>query len=306
MNVKTTLLFVLLLVFTSLSPPLPASEKITISIIKTSDDTPYEQAIEGFKKYFEENDISLWTSETNLAKENVEQACIKVEKAKPDMIVALGTNATVVVNEKIKDIPIVFSMILYEKFVPESNLSGCLMDIPFEFNHKYLKKIVPRGTRVGMIYKDVSEKYVEEIRAYADKSGLEIVSKKISSIKDLESCFDDMSGRVDAFYILPEPELYIPDSIKHVILQCLKKKIALVGLSSAYTRAGALYSLTCDYEDIGRQTGEIVMKAIKNKTYHAVVFPRKAKLSINLHTARQISIKIPEDILNGDTEVFGK
>ena len=48
-----------------------------------------------------------------------------------------------------------------------------------------------------------------------------------------------------------------PQTAEPILLSTLKNKIPLVGLSSSWVKAGALYALDRDYVDIGLQSGEL-------------------------------------------------
>ena len=78
-----------------------------------------------------------------------------------------------------------------------------------------------------------------------------------------------------------------------------------MGLSSAYVRAGALFALDCDYDDIGKQAGEVALLILcGNSPYEVpITTPRKIYLSINQKTAERIGIEIPAALLKIAEEV---
>ncbi len=70
-------------------------------------------------------------------------------------------------------------------------------------------------------------------------------------------------------------------------------------------KAGALYSLDWDFQDLGMQCGEMAVKILRgNYPVSRAEYPRKLKYSINLKTASQMKVTIPEKVLLGSDQVF--
>ena len=79
-----------------------------------------------------------------------------------------------------------------------------------------------------------------------------------------------------------------------------------MGLSSSFVTAGALMSLSCDYEDIGKQAAEIADRILKGESVGdiPVAVPRKVSLSLNLRTADRIRLRIPDAVIESANEVI--
>jgi putative ABC transport system substrate-binding protein len=79
-----------------------------------------------------------------------------------------------------------------------------------------------------------------------------------------------------------------------------------VGLSASWVKAGAMYSLEWDFEDLGRQCGEIAERMLRGNLKQGIDYaaPRKAAYALNLNTARQMKIEFPEAIVRGAKQVF--
>ncbi len=71
-------------------------------------------------------------------------------------------------------------------------------------------------------------------------------------------------------------------------------------------KAGALFALSCDNADIGRQSGQLTVKILNGTqpTDLPVTVPTKIRLAINLKTAKRIGLKIPSQIVVQANEVF--
>jgi putative ABC transport system substrate-binding protein len=81
-----------------------------------------------------------------------------------------------------------------------------------------------------------------------------------------------------------------------------------MGYNRSWARGGALLALSCDYKDVGRQTGEIVLRVLNGENYSDLTIsrPRKVKLYLNEIVADRLGIKFPKKILQKAEEVFGQ
>src|SRR3989338_178630 len=110
-----------------------------VVILKTRDIEPYRLALAGFKSALEDHKIDFSVKEYSLEeKSEAKEAIIATAKAdKPNLILTIGTGATELVKANIKDIPVVFSMVLNPvssgvvKSMRSSgaNITGASMDI---------------------------------------------------------------------------------------------------------------------------------------------------------------------------------
>ncbi len=124
-------------------------------------------------------------------------------------------------------------------------------------------------------------------------------AKEIPEIKEM---------KIDALWLIPDLVVCQPTVIGHILRSSLKHKIPVMGVSQSYVKAGALLALSCDYEDIGRQSGEIALRILNGESLVdiPVSVARKTKLYLNLAVAERLRIKIPRDIIKRAEEVFGK
>jgi len=304
---KTILSLLSLLIFTCVASF--SLERAVVSIVFTNKNEQYVQAVEGFKKFLKENNINLWFSEYNLEGKEEKGGIIlsEIKNKKPDIIVAVGTLAAKIVSKNINDIPVVFCMVMSETSIEKKpNITGVLMDIPLEIKFDYLKKVLPKAKSIGVVYTSNTEKTFEEMLTLSKEKGYKIIGKKINSEKEFPEALSDLLSQIDIFWMIADSNIYSIYSVKHLILECFKNKVPLFGLSLAYTKAGALLSLDCNYEDMGKQAGEIGLKIIQSIKPEniPVEVPRKAELSINLIAAQKMGIEISKEILKETKEIL--
>ncbi len=79
-----------------------------------------------------------------------------------------------------------------------------------------------------------------------------------------------------------------------------------MGYAAYVVKKGALLGLSCDYEDIGRQAGELSVEILKGEkpSNLPITVPKKILLSINIRAAKRIGITVPPRVVKEAYEVF--
>jgi putative ABC transport system substrate-binding protein len=92
------------------------------------------------------------------------------------------------------------------------------------------------------------------------------------------------------------------------LIEAFRKTIPVIGLSSSYTKAGALISFECDYENLGEQAAEIALKILNGKDPAKIGFlePKEINFSLNLLAAQRLGIKFSPEVIKEAREVFGE
>jgi putative ABC transport system substrate-binding protein len=300
------LLFILCLIFPTVW--CFAAERVVVSVVFSSDIEGYQQAWSGFEEFFGEKKVSLWVSDYNLKKQEPAEVYSKINKEKPDVVVTLGSQASKLAKEEIKNAPVVFCMVFNPKKIVGPNITGVSMEIPAEIQIKGIKEILPDAKNIGLIYSPGSKADYEAISWVCSQMGFKLITKKVDSEEELSGALKDISSQIDCFLMIPDSKIYSPISVKHLLIQSLREEFPVIGLSSLYTKAGALFSFECDYGDLGRQAAEITLRILNGEKPGDIApsIPKKTKSSLNLATAKRLGIKIPSQIIKEASEVFGE
>lgn len=307
-EIRRTLLFlaVACLVFSTLW--CYAAERVVVSVVFPSDVEAYRQAWEGFQEFLDAKKVPLWVSEYNLKEQEPAAVYSRINKIRPNVVVTLGTKASKLAKEKIKNIPVVFCMVFHPEEITTSNITGVSMEIPVEIKLQGIKRILPHTKVIGLIYSPGLTEAYKEISQVCLQMGFKLIGKRIDSEGGFPNALKDISCRIDCFLMIPDSKIYSPGSVKHLLLESLREKFPVVGLSSLYTKAGALFSFNCDYNDLGQQAARITLRILNGErpAYIECSIPRKAKLSLNRVAAERFGIDIPPQIMKEASEVFGE
>jgi putative ABC transport system substrate-binding protein len=248
------------------------------------------------------------------SKEGNEARVEEIKSLSPKLIITVGSYATQVISDRIKDRPVIFSAVLNpetSEFVktldnPGGNMTGASLDIPSDIQFKYLKRVIKNLKKVGVLYTNETENLIPPARAVASGLGLKLYASKIESEKDIPIALDSLNRIVDAFWSVADGRIYSPRSTRFILLNTLRNSKPFMGFSSNLVESGALFGLDYDYKDIGRQAGKIACEVLSGKSPASipVAVPGIIWFHYNEKTAEHIQIEIPEDLAAVAKEVY--
>jgi putative tryptophan/tyrosine transport system substrate-binding protein len=232
-------------------------------------------------------------------------------RLKVDVIIVGGSTATRAAKNVTKLIPIVMahgSDPVELGFVaslarPGGNITG-LTHLAPELGGKrleLLKDIVAQLSRVAVLTDPGTGGHgpqIKELEVAAPALGLQLRPMEVRASNELESAFSSMiAWRAGAFIGLQQPTL---DRLRERIVDiAAKNRLPAMYPNSEYVETGGLMSYSADIVAMFRRTATYVDKILKGAkpTDLPVEQPTKFELLINLKTAKQIGLSIPQSVL---------
>ncbi|MCP5047142.1 MAG: hypothetical protein GY940_08215 [bacterium] len=301
------LLISVLLAFPFMTNAAGAGEVQTpvVVVVKSIDFPQYDRTVDGFMEVLKHKYRKVILNIYYLNDPNLIRL---IRSQGPDMILTLGTPATRFVFKGIPDIPIIFSMIMDPggNGISSRVNAGASVDIPVKIQMEKLRMVMPRLKRVGVIYNPVeNENTIREARKAASELGLTLKAYPVRSKREIPKMGD---LDIDILWMIPDTMVSQPAIIRRFILTGLREKVPVMGYSRSYAKAGTLLAVSCDYKDIGRQSGEIAVRLFQGEEYSnlTISIPRKVKLYFNKIVADRLGIKLPKKIMKQADEVFGR
>ena len=231
MNKKILSYFVLTFLLSYFLTLCYSAERAAVSVVFSSDIEPYQQAYLGFKEFLDGNKVALQVSKYNLKQEQQEAIYSKINKEKPDMVFTLGIEASKLAKQNLKDIPVVFCIVFDTEAVSGLNITGVSIDIPARMKLENIKRVFPDVKKIGLIYSPRLTPQYKEISKAAEELGFQLITRKINSGKDLPSALREISSQIDCFLMIPDTAIYFPESVEYLLIESLRNKFAVVGLS---------------------------------------------------------------------------
>ncbi len=295
---------------TALNPAAAASRKIHIAVLFSYSGKVFDETLAGFKGYLEGSGVEAAYSEYRLdgCSEELKKAVSSIAADRPDLIFTLGSMALRTALEEFRDIPVVAGLILRAGPLLESeNATGVILEYPVRTQLLWLKRIIPGARTIGVIYnKAENEERIAKAVTEAARLGLTLIAEEVTAPKDLPMALEYLSRRVDIIWGLADRIVFTPETAKHLLIYSFRNRIPLVGLSSAWVKAGAIYSLDWDYDRIGIQCGEMAVGILSGEKAASLrpATPDRVVYSLNLRTARHMKIEIPEEIIKKADKIF--
>jgi putative ABC transport system substrate-binding protein len=256
------------------------------------------------------NIIIEWRSAEGKADRRSELAA-ELVRLKVEIIVSAGPTVTRALKEATSMIPIVMAQDpdpVGSGFVaslarPGGNITG-LASLSSENSGKQLdlmKEIVPRLSHVAIIGNSTNPGDSQALREMVLAAGSSEVYLRYLDVldpKDIEVVFRTAAkGRADAVFVLGNPIL---NAHRNQILDlAIRHRLPATYARPEYIEAGGLMYYGTNYNDLLRRAAYYVDKILKGAKPAdlPVEQPTKFELVINLKTAKQIGLTIPQKVL---------
>jgi len=303
---KTLLFFFvihLLCLFSGLEQaPSPDPSKKTVAILLEKDIKIYRLAYEGLESAL--NSYALSKKDMMGDRSRGEKLAHEMNRKKPDLIVAIGTDAAVIARETIRDIPIVFCLALHpeEKSLVGESICGVSLNVPFGDQLAVLKQLALNIKKIGVIYDpDYTEGVVAEATETAARMETILVARPARNMEEVAEALKDMeeSQEIDAFWMIFDPVLVNKLTYKVILLFTLQNKIPLIVPVEPFVEAGALVALSPNYREAGKQAGSMVEKILADGVSPGqigIVFPASMDIAVNTGIAKNLGLRVPEDL----------
>ena len=238
--------------------------------------------------------------------------------AKVDVIVVGGTRVAVAAHQATKTIPIVVGGAgdlvaagLVRNFrQPGGNVTGVSRLSPDTIGTRVqlLKEALPKTTRVGIVSNPDNPAYeggLKQIDLDMRAWGMTLQSVPVRSLDHLESAFDSAAkGRADALLVMADALL--SSSISRVVALAAKNRLPAMYDRADFVEAGGLMSYGVNLADLSRRSAWYVDQILQGaKPGHLpLIEPTKFQLAINMNTANQLGITIPQSVLGRADKVI--
>lgn len=243
------------------------------------------------------------------------QIADKYAKARPDVIVAIALPSAKAAVAATKNIPIIFSAITDpagEKLVknlgrPGGNVSGVSDRPPIGQYLALIKEILPKAKTLGVIYnakEDGSVSFIDLLKAEASEQGFtEVKEANVAASSEVAEASRQLVGSVDAIYVSADKT--VGTALESVIQVGQDNDMPVFSGDAEAVKKGAITGLSFNYDDIGRQTGDMVIQVLKGGRPGdlPVKFVEAMQLSVNPASAKAMGVTIPETVIKRASEV---
>jgi putative ABC transport system substrate-binding protein len=240
-------------------------------------------------------------------------------QSKPDLIVAVASQAAFAAQKATSDIPIVMLYVVDPVDLgfaaslakPGGNMTGVTGLVPGDFIGKMLdilRQALPRVKRVGLIINPLNathRRLYPETTVPAAKLGFEIDLHEVSRYEGVPAAVAAAkAGGAEALYVFGDvlfsfPQNRVPDLAAQAGLPSM-------GLEVAFAKGGGLMAYGPDFFHLTRRGAHYVDRILKGAKAGELPIeqPTKFLTVINLKTARSLGLEIPASFAATADEVI--
>jgi putative tryptophan/tyrosine transport system substrate-binding protein len=258
-----------------------------------------------------------WTGATDPAR--MTRATEELVASRPDLIVSSGSPTTVLLLHETKTIPIIFVQVVdpvAQGFAaslsrPGGNATGTAN---FEGSMagkwiELLKSVSPRLTRLAIPFNPASapyaDIYLKYFRLAAPSFGVEVVAPAIADLATLDSFCATQAGDAGTA-VIPMPSGFASGHVREIATIMVQHRLPSLYVLRAYAQAGGLLSYGNDISENFRTAATFVDRILKGEkpSELPVQFPVNFELVVNVKTAKQFGLHIPQQLLATADEVI--
>lgn len=290
--------------------PVRAADSPTIAVLVSQEAEPHRLVLAGLQRAVRDRQPDA-TVTVHVMKGDAAADAAAIQDAKHDhvsAIVALGSLAADAVAAERPRVPVVATFVTgMGRLQKLPNAGGVLLDFPPETHVQWLCRLLPTMRTVGVLYNPAENRErITAARQEIARHRLALEATEVRDARELPVAIENLMKRIEVLWGVPDSLVLSPETAKQLLLWSFRSRVPLIGPSVNWVKAGALYALHWDYEDVGAQTAEATLRAIRDSSagQPPVAFARKVAYSLNRHTARHMKIDFPDALVRGASGVY--
>ncbi|PKL92280.1 MAG: hypothetical protein CVV21_05875 [Candidatus Goldiibacteriota bacterium HGW-Goldbacteria-1] len=289
----------------AMSLHIAAANPDKIFAIISSDAQQYKLAYSGFKETIEKNTKASITYGI-INDQNHSELSTKISSYNPEILLAIGTKALKFAKEVQGQRKIIHCMVFSENENNDNNTAGIEFNIPEEYKVIKLKGIIPNHGTLGVIYTGASEKQFKSLKKACEENGIPLLNIRIESGEGFAKALNRIKNRIDLYMMVTDSVLYYPGSVQYLFRESIDNGFGVIGLSSFYTKAGAVLSFDYDYYYVGVDAAHLTFKRFFTGVDGKTDVSGRILYSLNISVAAELGINLSKESVDKAAEVFGK
>ncbi len=238
-------------------------------------------------------------------------------RLKVDVILAVGTEATLAAKQAAGATPIIFpvagdpvgSGLVASLSRPGGNVTG-LSNLASDLGAKrleILREVFPGLSRLAVLANAAysgGALEIKDLQTAASTLAIEVIPLEIRRTEDIAPALESLKGRAEALYVVGDP--LINFNRMRINTFALAARLPTMYVQREYLEAGGLISYGPNYLDLNRRAGDYVDKILRGAKPAdlPVEQPTKFDLVVNLITAQALGLTIPPKLLALAAEVI--
>jgi len=319
MQKKSLIIILILFLVISLFSTADSKTNKKIGIIIFSEEVRYDEAKRGIVDQlkeggFAEPNVKYTVSNAKGSKAKATEAAQKFAEANMDLVIAMGTSATIITSKVIKNTPIVFSTVYnpVESGIAKNlkssgnNTTGVTTWFPLSRIIYFMKEFAPVKT-LAVLYTPEEKNTVAqliELQNNQTDAKIKVIPIIISTKEDLALMMPEAVRVADAIYLTGSS--FIGNAVPFIVEEANRSKVITVTHLDDLVQKGALLGMGVDSYTSGRQAGKIAMKVLKGAKPSSIPIEAGKKVNsfFNMRSAKAGQFSIPPTFIKKVTKVI--
>lgn len=182
------------------------------------------------------------------------------------LIVTLGIKAAIFANKHFKDIPIFSALVtkssdinsIDEYFNPMQY--HFYLDQPLRRSMLLIRALSDRFKNVGAVISSSDKISEKELKSSAAELDLKLHLDEVESTKQIGASLNRLLDSTDVLLAVPDTRIHNKSTVSNILISAYRKRIPLIGFSSAYVKAGALAAVYSSPEDIAHHVRDNIVE----------------------------------------------
>jgi ABC-type uncharacterized transport system substrate-binding protein len=212
-------------------------------------------------------------------------------------IVSIGLNASVAAKKLVNKQVVFCQVYNYQDYALLSpRHKGVSMLPSFAKTFSTWRAISPGVKNIGVISGPGFDDALQTARAAARTYGFTLHHEAVSTDKEYQYAYKNMSKKVQGYWLLPDNRVLSEHILRDIMTFSVRNSKQVVVFNDELLRLGGLLSINSDYQDIAHQVMERLDQAQAKESIPGpdMVYLDKLNLRINSVMAQRLNIVIPE------------
>lgn len=283
-----------LLFFYSASPvraePPVYIKPLVVAVVQSESSEPYLEFTQALRN--------------GISKRNVDLVVVD-DPAKPvpdaDVVISVGMKAATSVAAS--KTPVVLNVLIpkagYEKLLRDfparansKTFSAIFLDQPTARQIRLMAAILPNKRHIGVLFDSFPKDELTQLRQQISRHGLSLHERVVSPALPLHEALQEILQESEVLLALPDPTVYNSSTLRNILLATYRSGIPLIGISSAYVKAGALCAVFSTPAQIAAQAIQSIQQFGGTSALPAAQYPQLFEVMVNEQVGRSLGLSI--------------
>ncbi len=308
--------WIIVVIAVSIGAPAGA-RSYTVSVNQIVEHPALDAVRKGFQDTLKEKGYDVKYN-VHIAQGNISTANLiarQILGEKPDLVLGIATPTSQACAQVIKKTPILITAVtdpvgaglVKSLDKPGANISGMTDMSPVDRQVELIKEFLPGIKKLGIIYNSGeanSLSILKVLKKVSAESGITVEEATVVNSGGVTQAARSLVGRAEAIYI-PTDNTVV--SVFEAITKVSSESdLPLFAADVDSVPRGAIAALAIDYYRMGRQTGDMAIRIFEgaDTATMPVETLKDLKLYVNLNSARDMGVKVPESVMKGADKII--